>query len=274
MALLVEVLERPSDPGYWTASQQRRARGLPAQTGLRTPLLIVTVVLLGFLMSVAAVSLRAPDPQGASERAELAERIDAAGARGDASAAQIETLREEVSALESLDTNSPDAAVAAALDRAGEQAGAEAVQGPGLRITVDDAPKEDLNDSPEASDSSDRVLAGDLQTLVNGLWAAGAEAVSINEQRLTSTSSIRFAGEAIVVDFRGLTRPYTVRAIGDPDALQAELDDGATGEYFADLNAQYGIVMTWERGRSIRTPAAERLSTRVAEVPGEQEEDS
>ncbi|MGB7447897.1 MAG: DUF881 domain-containing protein, partial [Ornithinimicrobium sp.] len=171
-------------------------------------------------------------------------------------------------------SNDPDPAMAAALDRAGAQAGAEAVQGAGLRITVDDAPGEGLDDARAPTNPEDRVLAADLQTLVNGLWSVGAEEISINEQRLTSTSSIRFAGEAIVVDFRGLTRPYTVRAIGDPDALQAELDDGATGDYFTDLSSEYGIVMTWERGRNIQTPAAERLTTRVATVPGEQEEDS
>ncbi|MGB7449873.1 MAG: hypothetical protein WA892_12190, partial [Ornithinimicrobium sp.] len=100
MALLVEVLERPVDPGYWTAAQQRHEAGLPPQTGPRSLLLIATVVLLGFLMSVAALSLRAPDPQGAAERSELAERVEAAGARGDEAAAQVEALREQVSTLE------------------------------------------------------------------------------------------------------------------------------------------------------------------------------
>jgi len=186
-------------------------------------------------------------------------------------AVQVDTLREEVSALEARESNDPDPALSAALDRAGEQAGANAVQGPGLTITVDDAPSTALRDEPESASSADRVLAADLQRLVNGMWSSGAEAVSINEQRLTSTSSIRFAGEAIVVDFRGLTRPYTVRAVGDPDALAAEMEDGATGEYFADLAAEYGIVMTWERGRRIQTPAAERLSTRVATVDAEED---
>ena len=272
MALLVEVLDRPVDPGYWTATQQRRDAGLPAQTSRRSPLLIITVVLLGFLLSVSALSLRAPDPQNASERRELAERIETAGERGDASAARVEALREDISALEARGSNGADPALASALDRAGEQAGADAVQGPGLTIALDDAPSTDLSDEPDSASAADRVLAGDLQRLVNGLWWSGAEAISINEQRLTSTSSIRFAGEAIVVDFRGLTRPYTVRAIGDPDALAAELDDGDTGEYFADLGAEYGIVMTWERGSTVRAPAAERLSTRVATVEGEEED--
>jgi len=270
MALLVEVLDRPVDPGYWTATQQRREAGLPGQTSRRSPLLVLTVVLLGFLLSIAAVALRAPDPQDATERRELAERIEMAGEQGDASAARVEVLREQVSALESRQDNSADPALAAALDQAGEQAGARAVRGPGVTITVDDAPREGLEDDPEPAEPEQRVLAADLQQLVNGLWSSGAEAISINEQRLTSTASIRFAGEAIIVDFRGLTRPYTVRAIGAPDALAGELVEGPTGEYFADLDAEYGIVMTWERGREIEVPAAERLSTRVSSVEDEE----
>ena len=57
--------------------------------------------------------------------------------------------------------------------------------------------------------------------MVNALWAAGAEAISINGQRLGPTTAIRFAGEAVLVDFRPVTNPYEISAIGDPDTLPA-----------------------------------------------------
>jgi uncharacterized protein YlxW (UPF0749 family) len=66
-------------------------------------------------------------------------------------------------------------------------------------------------------DSRGRVQDGDLQLVVNALWAAGAEAVSINGQRLGPTTAIRFAGEAVLVDFRPVTNPYEISAIGDPE---------------------------------------------------------
>ena len=68
-----------------------------------------------------------------------------------------------------------------------------------------------------------RVIAKDLQFVTNALWESGAEAVSINGKRLTSTSAIRFAGSAIIVDFRPLTRPYVITALGDPQALPGGL---------------------------------------------------
>ena len=63
--------------------------------------------------------------------------------------------------------------------------------------------------------------------MVNGLWAAGAEAVAVNGQRLTALSAIRSAGDAILVDYRPLTRPYVVVAIGDPRTLQSRFVAGA-----------------------------------------------
>ena len=75
----------------------------------------------------------------------------------------------------------------------------------------------------------DRVLDIDLQVLANGLWQAGAEAVSINGHRLSDLTAIRSAGDAITVDYRSLTRPYRVEAIGDPRTLQARFVESAGG---------------------------------------------
>jgi len=269
MALLNEVLDRPVDPGYQTAAATRRAEGRVGSTSSRSPLLIVTVVLLGFLLSVAALSLRAPDLQDGQERLELAERVEAANVRGDDYAVVIEGLRADIADLQAQAPAGDGAELSGELESIRAAAGAVPVQGPGVLITVDDAPDEDLEPAPEPGNNVDRVLAGDLSRLVNGLWAGGAEAISINDQRLTATSSIRFAGEAIVVDFRGLTRPYEVRAIGDPQAMEGVIASGDTGQYFADLRDDYGIVVEWERSEQLTAPAAERLTTRVAVVKEE-----
>ncbi len=272
MALLQEVLDRPVDPGYQSAARQRELSGMSGPTSLRSPLLLVTLVLLGFLLSVAAVALRTPDPQDAMERAELAERVEAAGVAGDDYANQIEGLRTDIADLEAAASRGPGPDLGEEISLAGERAGALAVHGPGVQITLDDRPEAELDAVAEPEQNSDRVLAGDVQLMVNGLWSVGAEAISINGQRLTSTSSIRFAGEAIIVDFRGLTRPYEIHAIGDPAVLAEELADGATGQYFDGLSADYGIVMEWEDNVDVMLPAAERLITRVAVVDDAKEE--
>ena len=84
-------------------------------------------------------------------------------------------------------------------------------------------------------DRSDRVYDLDLQILTNGLWQAGAEAVAINGHRLSALTAIRGAGEAITVDFRSLTRPYRVEAIGDARTLQARFVESSGGAWWNEL---------------------------------------
>lgn len=262
MALLEEVLDRPHDPGYQTAASQREARGLPASTGSRTALLLIAALLLGFLLAVAAHTLRAPDPAAAGTREALIARIQSQEQLGDAHATSIESLRQDVRTLESKALDDTDSGDGQEIAQAGIEAGAVPMTGPGVTVTLDDQPA----DGAEAGATPNRVLSSDLQLVVNGLWERGAEAISINDQRLTSTSSIRFAGVAIVVDFRGLTRPYVVTAIGDPEALSAELDTGATGVYLKSISDEYGILSQVGSAADLTVPAASRLTTRVAEV--------
>lgn len=259
MALLREVMDPPLDPGYSSWAESREDSGLPRSTGSKTWLLLVTALALGFLLSVSAQTLRTPDLDDGIAESELRERIEAADLLGDERAAQIDVLRAEVVTLQAAEMASqPDAAAARA---ASINAGAAALIGPGVLLT--------LNDPPLSADAQEgeRVLSRDLQIIVNGLWANGAEAISINEQRLTSTSTIRFAGKAIVVDNKGLARPYEVSVIGPQEQLLAELSSGDTGLYLNDLRSNFRIVVEVAAKDEITVPAATRLSTRVARVP-------
>jgi len=114
-----------------------------------------------------------------------------------------------------------------------------AVTGPGLEITLDDASSvNDPQAAPAAGSGTGpgRVLDRDIQIVVNGLWAAGAEAVAVNGYRLTATSAIRAAGEAVLVDFQPLVPPYRISAIGDPDTLRTGFSSGLAGAYLALLH--------------------------------------
>jgi uncharacterized protein YlxW (UPF0749 family) len=91
--------------------------------------------------------------------------------------------------------------------------GLSSVKGEGIEIVINDAIK---TDSLETADLElARVYDSDVQLLVNALWASGAESVSINKSRLTSTSAIRSAGDAILVNYRPLLPPFVISAIGD-----------------------------------------------------------
>jgi uncharacterized protein YlxW (UPF0749 family) len=269
MALLEQVLDPPLGPGYHSAADAREKAGLPPSSGYSTPLMFLTALAVGVLVTVSAVTLRAPDPVAAETRAQLIARIEAAQETGDQTRERVDELRAEMLALEQAQALSADGPGAdGTIAAAGLQVGAQAVQGPGVVVTLQDAPSAGSG-SPVEPQKVERVNARDIQLVVNGLWSAGAEAVSVNGHRLTSISAIRFAGEAIIVDFRGLAPPYEVRAIGDPERLAQETSTGRTGAYLGELRSQLGIRADVTTQEEITIAPAERLTTRVGSVPEE-----
>lgn len=90
--------------------------------------------------------------------------------------------------------------------------GLSAVQGFGYEIELNDAIKTDSLDIDKLDLA--RIYDSDVQLLVNALWASGAESIAINNRRLTSTSAIRSAGDAILVNYQPLLPPYKIAAIG------------------------------------------------------------
>jgi uncharacterized protein YlxW (UPF0749 family) len=135
--------------------------------------------------------------------------------------------------------------------------GARPARGPGIQVTVDDA--------PGAPSFKQKVQAPDLQKLVNGLWQVGAEAISINGQRLTSLSSIRDAGSAITVNYVSLRPPYTVSAIGNPKTIGARLLDTAGGQALLTLQSTFGLQFDVNTKDSMLLPAANRVTLRTAQ---------
>jgi uncharacterized protein YlxW (UPF0749 family) len=115
------------------------------------------------------------------------------------------------------------------------------------------------------------VRDGDLQLVVNALWAAGAEAVSINGQRLGPTSAIRFAGEAVLVDFKPVTNPYEVRAIGDPQTLTSKFLGSPEVSALAVISETYGLRFDFSQEDELTLPAASIPELRVAKPEGADE---
>lgn len=100
------------------------------------------------------------------------------------------------------------------------------------------------------------MLDRDLQEAVNGLWAAGAEAVAVNGLRLSTLTAIRSAGEAVLVDFRPISPPYVVEAIGAPDELRRRFQGGAAGQTLSELTVRYGIRVSVDDADTLRLQAA------------------
>ena len=265
MTLLTTMLERPLDPGYAAAADRRAAAGMPRATSLRSPRLAVACILIGLMVGVASYNLTAANTPRSKARADLIEQIEARRTQVDELTARASALQAEVTGLEagqlggqSLATRSRELAAVV---------GAVPLRGPGFVLTIDDAPGSGADEADETGAdeaAQGRVIAKDLQYVTNALWEAGAEAVSINGKRLTSTSSIRFAGSAIIVDARPLTRPYVVTALGDPKRFPATFADGPGGTYLSTLRSTYGVQVDTEVRDDLTVPAAVRLTTRYA----------
>jgi uncharacterized protein YlxW (UPF0749 family) len=275
--LLGTLWDDALDPGYAAAAARRpeaAQSGHPARSarsgrsGGGVLLGAVALALVGLLLAVAVVQTHAARPAVAQRRADLLSRVKQQTSRYDAMTSAVADLQAELSRLKqrALSTTSQGAAVAAEVDRLEQVTGQQPVAGPGVRITVDDAP----TPPPGTDPSLDRVLDRDLQSVVNGLWAAGAEAVAVGGQRLTATSAIRAAGDAILVDYRPLERPYVVTAIGDPQTLESRFVAGPAGAALRTLQSTYGIVYSIDSADRLTLPAAAAAGLRYARAEGAQ----
>jgi uncharacterized protein YlxW (UPF0749 family) len=274
MNLLTEVMERPLDAGYAAAAKRRAERGEPASRSARTPLTVLTLVVVGVLLAAAALQARGQTTAAMSERAQLVQEIqklDGAAAHLQQSNAKLQEQIEVERALRL--QQQAQGTLADQVSRLGIATGAVAVVGPGLVLLVNDA--ESVSDTSGVSDPRDdaqnddgRVLDQDLQVLVNGLWGAGAEAVAVNGQRLTALSAIRSAGLAILVDYRPLSPPYRISAIGDPDTLRARFSNGAGGRDLQYLKDNFGIRASITSSDRLSLPASSGLDVRHAVPEG------
>jgi len=258
MSLLNDLFERPLEPGYAAAVARRAAQGLPP-TSTRSPLVVATAVALGFLLAVSGASLRSTTSVVTQTRDRLLTEIESRQQAGDAQAQTLAALQREVAAARAAALGSALPGVVADVARLELTGGYAAATGPGLLVQLNDAPGDNAAGTEARGGGgfdSGRVSATDLQIVVNGLWAAGAEAISVNGQRLTSHAAIRFAGEAILVDFRPLSPPYALNAIGDPNGLPAAFAATAAGGYLKALEDNYRIRVLIETSAGLTCPAA------------------
>ena len=262
MTLLTSVIERPLDPGYAAAAARRSAAGLPPATPLRGPLILGAGLVAGLVLSVSAMTLRAGETDEARVRTDLITQIQDRRGVADERATQVGKLQAEVAELE--DAALGDAALGGLATRLASlrtQVGAEALRGPGMVISLNDRP---TTADGVPADAEGKVLSRDVFIVVNGLWEAGAEAIAINGQRLTTRSAIRFAGDAILVNFRPLVPPYVITAIGDPATMPGEFGEGVGAAYVKSLSDNYGLVTDIKTATEVIVPSASSLKVAFA----------
>jgi uncharacterized protein YlxW (UPF0749 family) len=256
MSLLVDIASLALDPGYAQAAARRARTSEPgsARAG-NWPLLLIGVVAAALLVVLAAVQTQRSAPSAAKSRASLL----AAVARQTRDVAALERelagLRTQTAKLRDADlaSTSEGSALVSLLDREELLAGSLPVAGPGLKVSVGDS-------APTAAGQRNRVLDRDLQAVVNALWAAGAEAVAVNGQRITAQSAIRQAGEAILINFQPVQSPYVVGAVGDPVKLATQFGASPTAGRLRSFTQLYGLRFSYHRAGTLRLPAAAEIT--------------
>jgi uncharacterized protein YlxW (UPF0749 family) len=252
--LLTLITQESLDEDYQQVARKRAARAGQGtgesveRLGRRATWMAAAVVgVFGLLVTVAAVQTSERSGVADAGRASLVGQIEQ---RRDQQAALqrriIETRDSNVAEQDALDgATAAERTVEDRVERLGATTGFGPVRGPGVVITVKDAP------------GGEAVRDKDLALLVNGLWEAGAEAISINGKRLTARSALRNSGEAINLNGAPpLSPPYVVSAIGDNRTLEADLLDTSTGLAFSNVADALGFPVKTRDVDDLRLPAA------------------
>ncbi|HEU4424761.1 MAG TPA: DUF881 domain-containing protein [Pilimelia sp.] len=262
---LTALFRHPLDPGYADAAARRAERG--PRTGWRAGAVragsALTILVIGFLCVVAYRQTVAEQPGRSRARAGLVAQVNERQDLTDGLQRRADTLRDEVVRQRDAALNDTMATRLRELETA---TGLAKVRGAGVVVRVDDAPSADDVAGSEESEEG-RVFDRDLQHIANGLWGAGAEAIAINGQRLTATTTIRRAGRAILVDFRPVARPYQIAAIG-PNDLQRRFLASKTAQVFRGLVDAYGMSFDVRGEDDLTLPAAAEPQLHYAQPVG------
>jgi uncharacterized protein YlxW (UPF0749 family) len=270
MSLLVDMMADTLDQGYAErAARTERSRPAPRPRRRQRLAPLLGVLAVGILTGTVVAEVRDRSEADRGLRGGLADEVSQRTRASDALARRAADLRDEVAAVraQTLGAVAAGRAVEERLAALGTASATTAVQGPGVVVTLDDAPAGDpVGDDPLRGGTvlEGRVRDADLQDVVNGLWAAGAEAVAVDGQRLTALSAIRSAGASVLVDLRPLSPPYVVEAVGDPARLEVRFVDGPSGRRLATLGSLYGIRSEVVRADELELAAAGTPDLRAA----------
>ena len=262
--LLTLITARSMDEDYAHVAQKRAVAGDARPRAVRPHWSsFLAIAALGVMAAVVAVQTDREAPANELSRAALVQQID--NRSDDVRALQADVARltrfNAAVASNSTRTQTDLGDVETRVRRAELTTGFSSVHGPGVRITVDNRPGDEVDGE---------VLDEDLATLVDGLFEAGAEAVAINDQRINALGGIRNTNRAVHVNGRPVNAPYTVSAIGDPRTLQARLVETYQGQQWFGRVNNFGFVYEAENVDDIRLPAApERVLRDVIELDAE-----
>lgn len=215
--LLEQIAETALDDDYYVV----RTGTSPHSHGFNTVLTGIVFAVFALLVAMAVVQTRTDRPATERERESLIANVDARKEFVASREKRVASLRSDVARLRaSADRSDPT------YELLRLRTGDRAARGPGITLTATPTNNDGPGDDNQLTDN-------DLQLLVNGLWYAGAEAISINGRRIGTMSAIRSAGGGITVNYDPIGPPYVVVALGNRDTLESRFNDNPSGRYWS-----------------------------------------
>ena len=214
---------------------------------------VLVMVTAGFMMTTAAVNSRGHDlrPERDTDMATLVRNQASHNAALQKEAASLRAQVDELSKADQ--TPGVTSSTVPSASALAPSVGLGAVSGKALRVTLDDAP---LSENPDGVDANMLVVhQQDIQMVVNTLWAGGAEAMTIQGQRVTSTTAVKCVGNTVVLHGVAYAPPYVIEAIGDRAAMEQALDTSETVRIYKGYVSAYQLGWSVERVGTVTMPA-------------------
>src|SRR4051794_39258787 len=135
-----------------------------------------------------------------------------------------------------------------------DPAGLTPVSGPGVQVTLQDAPEE-VRQQAGNQVANALVHQQDIQAVVNRLWAGGAQAVTLQGQRVVSTTGIKCVGNTVLLHGVTYSPPYVITAVGNPTSMKRSLLDSAYIQAYLQAVDQYQLGWDLRTKPRVEAPA-------------------
>lgn len=219
-------------------TEHRRKAGVWSKLAV----LVVSAV-AGFTFVSGAFSAKGSDlrPTGGDTASLVKERADRVAAKR----LQAHGIQNDIESLSETVTDKDTSQNRAKYKKLQPQTGLTPVDGPGVRVTLSDAPRS-VEAGPGVDPNVLVVHQQDIQSFVNALWAGGARAITLQGQRLISTTGIKCVGNTVVLEGVPYSPPYEIEAVGDPASLQFALNTSSQVDTYRQYANKYKLGLEVE----------------------------
>lgn len=207
----------------------------------------------GLLAATSAINARGTDLRGGRNDS-LIEIVSTERQKVETQLAQTRALQAQVDALTAGLAGKQAHRLDMLLDRLEAPTGLRSLAGPGLVVTLDDAPRGE--EVPSGTDPNLLVVhQQDIQAVTNALWSGGAEGISLQGRRIIATTGIKCVGNTVVLQGVPYAPPYRIVAVGNADSMyRALLASPEVRNYRDYVPPPYNLGWSVRRSGDLRVP--------------------